>query len=151
MRTRSTYGEGFSSVSGGVKGGFTKLEGGVMLWFCVIEACDVDIAARCTASRSCTRVIARTGRGNRSQLSPGTSLTQQHRFTAAKSDNVMIRPYVRKGAPSGLIVLEMPILIPAVECRISVPLAYHLEVLHILCRVNLEPWYISLTQSTLDG
>lgn len=101
MRIRSTRGEGFSSVSGGVKGGFTKLEGGVMLWFCVIEACDVDIAARCTASRSCTRVIARTGRGDRSQLSSDASLTQQNRLTAAKSDDIMIRRYVGKSAPSG--------------------------------------------------
>ena len=49
---------GFSFVGGGVKGCSVKLVGGVVFFLCAMEACDVDIAICCAASRSCTVAVA---------------------------------------------------------------------------------------------
>ena len=61
--TRWACGTDFPSVGGGVKRCFKKLEDEVVSFFCALKACDVDIAIRCTASRSCTMTVAWTDRG----------------------------------------------------------------------------------------
>lgn len=53
-------GDRFLSV-GGVIGCIAILESDAIFWFSFMEACDVDIAACCTALRSCTRVARCTG------------------------------------------------------------------------------------------
>jgi len=53
----------FSSMAGGVKVCFVKLDGGVMFGFYFMEACNVDIATGCTASRNCTMAVAKSAHG----------------------------------------------------------------------------------------
>jgi hypothetical protein len=63
---RGAVAKGFLSVNGGVKGSSVKLDGGVIR-SCATTACDIDIAVRCVASRSCSigvaAAVAQTNKG----------------------------------------------------------------------------------------